>query len=249
MSSMAAPAPGPVLVPGEPGAGGYHSRWDSSSPDGPVAEHIEMQYAGMEHQADTATSGMWLFLATELLFFGALFFIYAVNRSAHPAGTAEGSRHAELWIGTVNTVLLLTSSAVFAWGVGCARQGRNRAVFWASVATGGLGTVFFLLKLYEWKEDLDKSMFPGTGFALSGHPDAGGAELFWCFYWVGTGLHLVHMAFGLGLVAWIALSARRLRFSEGYSTPVEVVGLYWSFVDMVWLVLYPTIYLAGRAGS
>ena len=235
------------LALGEAGAGGLRAGWAAPSPDGAVAEHIEFQYAGMEHQADTATAGMWLFLATELLFFGGLFYLYAVYRAAHPAGFAEASRHTELWLGTVNTVLLLTTSAVFAWAVGRAREGRNRAVFRAAVATGAVGTLFILLKLWEWHGDLDKGLFPGPGFALGGHPDAGGAALFWCFYWLGTGLHLLHMAVGIGLVAYVALGAHRRHYSARYATPVEAVGLYWSFVDMVWLVLYPTIYLAGRA--
>lgn len=245
MAREEAPRP---LAPGEPGTGGYYAAWDAASDDAAVARHIGFQYAGMRHQADTALSGMWLFLATELLFFGGMFFIYAVYRSAHPAGTAEASRHAELAIGTVNTVLLLTSSAVFSYGLTCARQGRNRALSWASVITAGIGAVFLLLKGYEWMQDFDKHLFPGPGFAIAG-PDMGGAELFWCFYFIATALHGLHMAVGIGLVCWIAWTARRGRYSASYHTPVEVVGLYWSFVDMVWLVLYPTIYLAGRIGS
>ncbi len=239
-------APRP-LAPGEPGAGGYYAAWDPDSRDAAAARHIGVQYAGIAHQSDTALSGMWLFLATEVLFFGALFFIYAVYRSAHPAGTAEASRHAELAIGTINTVLLLTSSAVFSYGLGCARRGLDRRLFWASVVTAAIGTAFLLLKGYEWMEDLDKNLFPGPGFAITG-PDSAAAQLFWCFYFVATGLHGVHLVIGIGLVGWIAWTARRGRYSPEYTTPVEAVGLYWSFVDMVWLVLFPTIYLAGGIG-
>lgn len=233
---------------GEPGAGGYYTLWDPASEDAPVAHHIEMQYAGMAHQADSALSGMWLFLATEALFFGALFFLYSIYRSAHPTGTANASRHAELLLGTINTVLLLTSSAVFSYGYGCAKRGQNRALFWSAIATFLLGATFIALKGYEWSDDFDHHLFPGPGFALPG-PDHGGAELFWSFYFVSTGLHGLHMIIGLGLVAWIAWTARAGRYSPGYTTPVEVVGLYWSFVDIVWLILYPTIYLAGRITS
>lgn len=240
-------APRP-LAPGEPGTGGYYAAWDAASDDAPAASRIEFQYAGMQHQADTALSGMWLFLATELLFFGALFFVYAVYRSFHPAGTAEASRHAELAIGTINTVLLLTSSAVFSYGLACARQGRNHALSWASIVTAGIGAAFLLLKGYEWMEDFDKHLFPGPGFGIGG-PDIGGAQLFWCCCFISTALYGVHLIIGIGLVGWIAWTARRGRYSASYYTPVEVVGLYWSFVDMVWLVLYPTIYLAGRIGS
>ena len=237
-----------ALQPGEPGTGGYYGMWDPASKDGPVAHHIEFQYAGMEHQSDTALSGMWLFLVTELLFFGGLFFLYLIYRSANPAGVAEASRHAELLIGTINTALLLSSSAIFSHGLACAEQGRNSALFWACVLTALIGIAFLALKGYEWHDDLDKHLFPGPGFSITG-PNAGTAQLFWCFYFVATGLHGLHLIIGIGLVAWIAWSARSGRYSPGYFTPVEAVGLYWSFVDMVWLVLYPTIYLAGRIGS
>ena len=237
-----------ALVEGEAGAGGFRSVWPASSEDGPVAEHIEFQYADMRHQSETAISGMWLFLATELLFFGGLFFLYAIYRHQYPAGTAEASRHAELTIGTINTVLLLTSSAVFSYGLGCAKQGRNRALFWACIVTALIGCAFLGLKIYEWSDDFDKHLFPGPGFAITG-PGSDGAQLFWCFYFLATGLHGVHMMVGIGLVGWIAWRARRATFSSSYAVPVEVVGLYWSFVDMVWLVLYPAIYLSGRLAA
>lgn len=229
---------------GELGAGGYHAFFAQED----AAEHIEFQYADMSHQADTATSGMWLFLASELLFFGGMFLVFAVYSNSHRVGLLEGSRHTELAIGTINTALLLASSAVFTYGASCARRGRNRAVFWASAMTAVLGVGFLLLKGIEWSGDFAKHLFPGPGFAVQG-ADAGGAELFWCFYFVMTALHGLHMIVGIGLVGWIARNAARGRYSPAYSTPVEIVGLYWSFVDMIWLVLYPTIYLVGRIGA
>jgi len=240
--------PAPPLRPGHPAVEEYHGVWSAASEDGPVAGQIEFQYSGIKHQADTALSGMWLFLATEVLFFGGLFLLYAVYRFADPGGIAEGSRHAEFAIGTANTFLLLTSSAVFAWGVGCAERGRNRALFHAALVTALIGVAFLLLKGWEWKKDLDDHLFPGPGFGITG-PHRGGAELFWSFYFVGTGLHGLHMLVGIGLVAWIAWTVRSGRYSPRYLTRVEVVGLYWGFVDMVWLCLYPSIYLAGRLAS
>lgn len=232
--------------PGAEGAGGYFALWPSASADGDVAEHIEYQYAGIRHQTETALSGMWLFLITELLFFGALFLLYMIYRRFHPVGFAAASSHARLLIGTINTVLLVTSSAVFAFGFGRARLGDNRMLFRACVMTMVLGIAFLALKGYEWKLDFHDHLFPGPGFALTGQ-DAGGAQLFWSFYFIATGLHGIHMIVGVGLVAWIAWVARRFRFSPGYTAPVEVVGLYWSFVDMVWLCLYPMIYLVHPA--
>ncbi len=237
-----------ALERGEPGSGGYYGTWKTRSQDGAVARHIEFQYAGMEHQSGTALSGMWLFLATEVLFFGGLFLLYMVYRWQYPHGFAVASQRTEVVIGTVNTALLLTSSAVFAWGLGQVRQGRNRRLFWACVLVAALGLAFLALKGVEWTDDLHEHLFPGPGFAITG-PDNGAAQLFWLFYFIATGLHGVHMIAGVGLVAWLGWTARQERYSAGYFTPAEVVGLYWSFVDMVWLCLYPLIYLAGGAGS
>ena len=233
----------PGLRRGEEGAGGFAAAWPLDSEDGPLAEHVEFQYAGIAHQTETALDGMWLFLTTELLFFGGLFFLYMILRMEHPQGVAAGSRHTELLIGTVNTALLLTSSAVFAYGLGCIRAGKQRPLTVACVITALLGTAFLLLKIFEWHDDFSKHLFPGPEFAIIG-PDGNDAQLFWCFYWVATFLHGLHMIAGVGLVSWLARGARAGRYSAGYHTPVEVVGLYWSFVDMVWLCLYPMIYLA-----
>ena len=232
------------LQRGEPGSGGSYGTWQDGSRDAAVAGHIEFQYSGMEHQSETALSGMWLFLATELLFFGGLFLLYMVYRAQYPEAFAAASQHTELVIGTANTVLLLTSSAVFAWGLGQVRLGDNRRLFWACVGVGVLGVAFLVLKGWEWNDDLDKHLFPGPGFTITG-PLNGAAQLFWVFYWVATALHGLHMIVGVGLVTWLGWTARRQRYSPGYTTPVEVVGLYWSFVDMVWLCLYPMIYLVG----
>jgi cytochrome c oxidase subunit 3 len=242
----------PVLTPdqrpGAKGAGGLFAIWPAASEDGATAEHIEYQYSGIGHQRESALSGMWLFLTTEVLFFGALFLLYMIYRHFHPDGFAVASNHSRLAIGTINTVLLVTSSAVFSSGLGCIRGGDNRMLGRACLMTGALGTAFLLLKAYEWKLDFDDNLFPGPHFAITGD-DAGGAQLFWSFYFVATGLHGLHMIVGIGLVGWIAWAARRRRFSAGYHAPVEVVGLYWSFVDMVWLCLYPMIYLVHRGAS
>ena len=232
---------------GEAGAGGFAAAWPIDSEDGRLAEHIEFQYTGIAHQTETALDGMWLFLTTELLFFGGLFFLYMILRMEHPHGVAVGSRHTELLIGTVNTALLLTSSAVFAYGLGCIRAGKPRALRAACIVTAVLGAAFLLLKVYEWHDDLAKHLFPGPHFVITG-ADGNVAQMFWSFYWIATGLHGLHMIVGVGLVTWIARGAGAGRYSAGYHTPVEVVGLYWSFVDMVWLCLYPMLYLAYKLG-
>lgn len=210
------------------------------------AAHAEFQYSSAEHQADTAIAGMWLFLASEMLFFGGLVLVWLLLHRSHPAGFAAAAEHANLLIGSINTALLLTASFAYALGALAARRGRVERIVPACLVTAGLGVLFLGLKGLEWKLDLDEGLFPGAGFGLHG-PDQGGAELFYSFYWVATMLHGFHMVIGVGLVAWIAWRARRREFSRSYNTPVEVVGLYWSFVDLAWIAMYTLIYVAGQA--
>jgi cytochrome c oxidase subunit 3 len=210
-----------------------------------IARHVHFQYTDADHQADTATVGMWLFLATEMLFFGGLVLAWLFCRHWQPAGFDAGARETVLWIGTLNLALLLTSSLTYALGLAAIEFGLVRWLIRCCLVTAGLGTIFLGLKLLEWGIDLHGGLFPAGPFKLHG-PEAGGARLFWSFYFVATGLHAVHMLAGVGLVLWTALRAYRGEFNAGWYTPVTVVGLYWSFVDIVWIVLYPLIYLIGR---
>lgn len=207
--------------------------------------HAEFQYADREHQASTALDAMWLFLATELLFFGALFYLWVLLRHWHPAGFHAAAQDTDLLIGSTNTVIIVTTSMVYFYGVLQAKAGENRAVMLSALTTGGLGLVFIALKLLEWSEDVGKGKWPGQNFQTHG-PDLGGQHLSWLLYYAGTGLHIVHMVIGVGLVGWIAWRAHRREFSADYHTPVLAVGLYWSFVDIVWINLYPFIYVMDR---
>ena len=210
-----------------------------------MAEPRGFQYASPAHEADTALAGMWLFLASETLFFGGLVFVWTVLRYTHPNGVALAVAHTNLLIGSANTALLITSSLLLTVGVLRSRQGRGRAVAWSCIGTAALGLAFLALKTLEWALDLHEGLFPGKGFSLQG-PDAGGARLFYSLYFVATGLHGLHMLIGLGLLAWVATRVWRGPVVGRQRTMVEVVGLYWSFVDTVWLVLYPLIYLVAR---
>ena len=211
-----------------------------------MAEPKGFQYASPAHEADTAVAGMWLFLASEALFFGGLFFVWLVLRVRQPGGVTLGVEHTNLAIGTANTAILLTSSLAFSVGLQHARAGRNRATAWAALVTAGLGLAFLALKGLEWYLDLREGLFPGEGFKLTGE-SAPGAHMFFDLYWVATGLHGVHMLVGVALVLWIARRAWRGNFSRAFTTSVEVTGLYWSFVDVVWLILYALIYVAARS--
>lgn len=189
--------------------------------------------------------GMWVFIASEVLFFGGLLLAYAYGRSHWPAGFAAASRETHVVIGTLNTALLLTSSALVALAAisGESRDGRRHvpALLWGACA---LGLAFLALKGVEYAKEFHEQLVPGATFRLREQP---GAQLFYVLYFLATGLHAVHLTIGIAVLAAFAVGSRRL---AGWALPrrIEVAGLYWHFVDVVWIFLYPLIYLGGRSG-
>jgi len=208
----------------------------------------ESQFATLEQQAEVAVFGMWVFLATEVLFFGGMLFSYAVYRGMFPDGFAEAGRHTKIVIGTVNTVILLTSSFVVAWGVHLAERGRGRGVAVLLGVAALFGIAFLGLKGLEYYQEWDEGLVPGLRFEEQG-PHAQAIELFYFLYFMLTGVHGLHVTIGVVLLGTMAVRAWRGAFSSGYYTPVEVSGLYWHFVDIAWIFLYPLIYLVGRSGG
>jgi cytochrome c oxidase subunit 3 len=204
------------------------------------------QFTDLRQQHDVAQLGMWVFLATEVLFFGGLILAYSVYRSGDPDGFAEAARHTRIVIGSANTAILLTSSFLVAWAVAIVRRGEGpvaaRLLFCAAL----LGCVFLALKGVEYRLEFDEHLVPGVHFAFPGH-DAHAVSRFFAFYFVATGLHAVHVAIGIVVLALIAIKARAQAYSERYHAPVMVAGLYWHFVDLVWVFLFALIYLPGRA--
>jgi cytochrome c oxidase subunit 3 len=190
---------------------------------------------------------MWLFLATEVLFFGGLILSWIYSRHWNALGFDAGAQRTALWAGTLNTAILLSSSLTYAIGIVHIRAGDQRRLIRCCGATLVLGLAFLALKFgVEWRDDFAQHLFPtDAAFSVQG-PEAGGARLFYVFYFVSTGLHGLHMLIGVGLLLWIMRRAGRGDFSTEYHTPVLTVGLYWSFVDIVWITLYPLIYLVGR---
>jgi len=208
---------------------------------------LEIQYANLEQQADTAEFGIWVFLVNETIFFGALIFTYFLYRLSYPHEFAAAARDAVLWCGTVNLVILMISSLTMVLAINAAAQGRPRAMVWWLIATLALGCAFLGFKGYEYYLDFHDKVVPIVAYEPK--PDEGRAGvLFWFFYWVGTGLHAIHLMTGIGLLLYMLLwRIRRGTISQAYYAPLEVVGIYWSFVDTVWLYLYPCIYLVGRS--
>jgi cytochrome c oxidase subunit 3 len=207
----------------------------------------DFQYASPTHQAETAIAGMWLFLATEVLFFGGLILCWIYSRHFNAPGFDAGARQTALWIGTLNTAILVTSSLVYAIGLAFVRAGDTRRLIQCCLLTLALGIAFLGLKFgLEWRLDFAHHLFPADPYFWIAGSLSGGARLFFVFYFISTALHGLHMVIGVGLLLWIIRRARRGEFSPLYHTPVQVVGLYWSFVDVVWIILYPLIYLVGR---
>ncbi len=186
--------------------------------------------------------GMWVFLASEVLFFGGLFVSYAVYRSFNEDAFRLASAHTQILYGSINTALLLTSSFTMTIALRAATAELRSLTLWCLGITAALGVVFLACKGLEYREDLKEHLFPGPGFPLS--PPA--TQIFWGLYWIMTGIHAVHLSVGIGVVlAVFALFRRRVIPVQG--STMEGVALYWHFVDSVWIVLYPLLYLGGRS--
>jgi cytochrome c oxidase subunit 3 len=187
---------------------------------------------------------MWAFLLTEVMFFGGLFVSYTVYRTAYLAGFIAGSQHLNVLLGTLNTAVLLSSSLTMALAVHAAQEGHTRLLSRFLLLTMLLGLGFLGIKGYEYVLEYHESLVPVLNFAYTG-PHAPQVKLFMIFYFVMTSLHALHMLIGLSLLTVLVVLAWRRRFSTTYHTPVEVIGLYWHFVDIVWIFLYPLLYLVG----
>jgi cytochrome c oxidase subunit III len=205
----------------------------------PILSH---QFDDLDQQHDATVLGMWAFLATEVMFFGGLFSSYVVYRTLYQDAFAEASRHLDVTLGGINTVVLLGSSLTMALGVRAAQLGQRRALFAFLVLTMLLGTAFLGIKAAEYYHDYNQQLIPGINFAYP----AGGArpiQLYFVLYFVMTGLHAIHLIIGIGLVGIMALLAWRGWLSGGGTLQVEMTGLYWHFIDIVWVFLYPLLYL------
>jgi cytochrome c oxidase subunit 3 len=206
---------------------------------------LQHHFDSMEQQRDASALGMWVFLVTEILFFGGLFLAYTVYRAQYSRAFAEASRHLDITLGTLNTAVLIISSLTMALAVYNAALGRRKAIMGFLGATMALGATFLGVKAVEYAHKFHDHLVPGPGFRFPG-PDARQAEIFFSLYFAMTGLHAAHMIIGLGLLTVLVLQARKGRYGPEYYTPVEVSGLYWHFVDIVWIFLFPLLYLIGR---
>ncbi len=207
-----------------------------------VSEALQEPWPNLAVQREGVSFGIWVFLASEILFFSALFITYAVYRSFNPEAFAAAAKETELFYGTLNTGLLLTSSMTMTIALRAATVQWRGVTLVALALTAALGLAFLLCKGLEYHDDLTKNLFPSAAFPLAEPP----AQLFWMMYWIMTGIHAIHLSAGIAVdIAVLLLFWRRILPIQG--STMEGVATYWHFVDSVWLVLYPLLYLVGRS--
>ncbi len=214
----------------------------------PAHPALKSHFDDLGQQFEASSLGMWIFLATEILFFGGLFTAYLVYRMQYPEAFAGASHHLNVVLGGINTAVLIGSSLTMALGVWSAQTGRRRALIVFLVLTIALGLVFLGIKSFEYATKFEEGLVPGASFRYEG-PDPAHAQLFFSLYFIMTGLHATHMIVGIGILSVLIVMASRGRFSAAYNTPVEISGLYWHFVDIVWIFLFPLLYLIDRHGA
>jgi len=207
---------------------------------------VAHQFEDVDQQREAVSLGMWAFLVTEIMFFGGVFAAYAVCRSLYPDAFSEASKKLNVVLGAVNTAVLICSSLTMAMAVRSAQLGKQKQIVPFLLLTIVLGLAFLGIKAFEYSHKFHEHLFPGTTFQFEG-PNGSQAQIFFIFYFAMTGLHAVHMIIGIGLMVWLVVQAKRGRFNAAYNSPVEVSGLYWHFVDIVWIFLFPLLYLISRA--
>jgi cytochrome c oxidase subunit III len=219
---------------------------------GPELRH---HFADAEQQRDASSLGIWLFLATEVMFFGGMFCAYLVYRHNYYGDFAAASKTLDIWLGTINTAVLICSSLTVALSVRAAQMGKQKLLVWLLILTMIFGAAFLGIKGVEWYSKFEEHHVPGPTFHFEG--TAAGhsqpvpvnpqhAQIFFSLYFAMTGLHALHMIIGVGIFMYLTVLAAKGRFTPKYHTPLEVGGLYWHFVDIVWIYLFPLLYLIDR---
>ncbi|MFZ0960027.1 MAG: cytochrome c oxidase subunit 3 [Terriglobia bacterium] len=213
--------------------------------DSHAASALAHQFEDLEQQHEAASFGMWIFLATEVMFFGGLFAGYTVYRNLYLPGFVAGSHLLNVTIGAINTAVLIGSSLTMALAVRSAQTGKRNALVTFLILTILLGLTFIVLKLtLEWRHDYLEGFAPGLNFTFAG-PNAKSLQLFFCFYFIMTGVHALHMVVGVGILSFLLVQAWKGCYGPDRFNVVEGAGLYWHFVDIVWIFLFPLLYLIG----
>ena len=212
-------------------------------------EHLQHHFENAEQQKDASTTGMWVFLVTEVMFFGGLFLAYMLYRGLYPAAFAAASNKTDLWLGAANTTVLICSSLTMALAVHAASQGKKNLIIVFLVLTLLLGGTFLGVKGVEYHDKYVHHEVPGANFQCEGCADAQHTSLFFACYFGMTGLHATHMIVGIFIIFFLIAKARKGAYTKEWYTPVEMFGLYWHFIDIVWIFLFPLLYLIDRSAG
>jgi cytochrome c oxidase subunit III len=213
--------------------GEHHAEHDSR-----LAHH----FATFEQQFDAAKIGMWLFLATEILMFGGLFVGFALQQAAHPQAFFEAHHHLDKKLGALNTIVLLFSSFTMVMAVHSAATNKQKALVRYLIITLLCAAAFLVVKFFEYEHKFHEGLLPGAFYSHKGD-QVPNQFIFFSFYFMMTGLHGIHVLVGMAVITWLLLKARKGTFDPTYYSPVDLVGLYWHLVDMIWIYLFPLLYL------
>lgn len=210
---------------------------------------VRHHFVNAEQQKDASTLGMWIFLVTEIMFFGGMFMAYIAYRHAYPEAFSSASEKLNVWMGGINTLVLICSSLTMAMAVHSAALGKQKLIIMFLLLTLGLGSIFLGVKAVEYHDKYVNHEIPGPNFDFHEGRDPQHASLFFSLYFGMTGLHALHMIVGVGIILVLIWQARQGRFTAAWHTPVEMFGLYWHFVDIIWIFLFPLLYLIDRTGK
>lgn len=198
----------------------------------------------MEQQRDSAKLGMWLFLLTEVLLFGGLFCAYAIYRAWHPEMFSNAHHFLDVALGATNTVVLITSSVTMALAIRCMQLDQRKQAVWFIYSTIALAGVFLIIKYFEYSHKIHLGQLPGKYYTFQGL-EGTNPHVFFSVYFMMTGLHGFHVLCGIGAMIWLLRRIKQGEFSSEYYTPIEMTGLYWHLVDLIWIFLFPLFYLIG----
>lgn len=211
-----------------------------------VNHHVAHHFYDGKQESASAKFGMWLFLVTEVLLFSGLFVAYTIIKGVNPEMWAEASKQLDVTMGAVNTVVLITSSFTVALAVRASQLNehgeRNKQIFWLLFVTILLAGAFLVVKYFEYSHKFHVGLLPGTHYFSDGI-NASNPHLFFGVYFLMTGLHGIHVVLGMIVLTWVMIRAGKGHFYRDYHTPVELGGLYWHLVDLIWIYLFPLLYL------
>lgn len=206
--------------------------------------YLAHHFSDAEQQAETAKLGMWVFLLTEILLFGGLFVAYAIFRSTHTEMFYNAHKHLDVTLGTINTIVLITSSVTIAVAIRCMRLGMKKQTLILLGTTVILAGIFLVIKYFEYSHKFHLGQLPGKFYTYTGIAGSN-PHIFFSIYFAMTGLHGIHVFVGMIVISVMMFRTSKGRFSPEYYTPLELTGLYWHLVDMIWIYLFPLLYLIG----